>query len=124
MQGLAKTSETPSKPAPNTPFKDAVTSMNDWGSYKELPLTFYRYFGVDFGKVDSKTHTELNDVYNYVKTQNKTKSMGEILNKVKRLEIKLGAPNVGQSRVSKVWNYVKMSQHINDLEAQREAFRR
>lgn len=40
-------------------------------------------------------------------------SLGEALQKVRKLEIRLGAPALDETRVSKLYNWIRMTDHIN-----------
>lgn len=49
------------------------------------------------------------------------KSEVERLYQVKQLENRLGAPNIGETRFSKVYEYVKLTRQIKDMEKLRDA---
>lgn len=45
-----------------------------------------------------------------------TTSTSQVLKKIKNLEIKIGQPNSGETRVSKLNNWVRMTQNIKDID--------
>jgi hypothetical protein len=48
-------------------------------------------------------------------------TLGDGLLKLKNLEIQLGVPQHGESRIDRLYNWVKMEKSINDLRARQRS---
>lgn len=70
----------------------------------------YKYFNIN--PID--TDSDLKNLYSWASEG--AKSASEALVKIKRLETKLGQPNSGETRVSKLNNWVRMTQNIKDID--------
>lgn len=87
----------------------------------DAPIEIIRYFGVDLLTIDEKTREKLKDIYKFCSKN--TNGLGEILMKVKDIERKVKNPvNLYEPLYGRVWNWIKISEQINDLEKQRKAF--
>lgn len=53
-----------------------------------------------------------------------SKSLGDLMYKMRILESRLGSPAVGESRLQKMYNYVRITNDIKDKEHQRDALMR
>jgi len=53
-----------------------------------------------------------------------SKSIGDLLYKMRILESRLGSPLVGESRLQKMYNYVRITNDIKDKEKQRDSLMR
>lgn len=53
-----------------------------------------------------------------------SKSIGDLMYKMRNLENRLGSPAIGESRLQKMYNYIKISKDIKDDEKRRDALLR
>lgn len=53
-----------------------------------------------------------------------SKNLGDLMYKMRILESRLGSPAVGESRLQKMYNYVRITKDIKDKEQQRDALMR
>lgn len=51
-------------------------------------------------------------------------SLGDLMYKMRILESRLGSPALGESRLQKMYNYIKITNNIKDQEQQRDALLR
>ena len=70
----------------------------------------YSYFNIKA----SDANPGLDKVVSWAKEE--AKSPSEVLNKINNLEIKLGQPSAGETRLSKLSNWVRMTQSIKDVD--------
>lgn len=117
MSPLAKSSEISiSEPVQQSRVTDNPSTGNlDIG---QVPFETYRYFGVNPGTVDKDDLKQIKDVYDWANKD--SNGMGDSIYKLRQLETKLGQPPIGETRYSKMWNYVRMSKMVSTLEADRE----
>ena len=106
MEGLTKSAEQ-TQPTQVTPAKD-TQPMNK----KENIIhdEVYRYFNI--ASYDSSNIEHLNIVNDWALKDN---NIGKGLRKLRTLEIKLGAPAIGETRMSKLYNWIRLSDHINSV---------
>ena len=90
-----------------TPVSDGVvTETNISIIHPEI----YRYFNVQ----SSDANEGLDNIVEWAKEGSQSPS--QVLNKINNLEIKLGQPNQGETRISKLANWVRMSFNIVDVD--------
>lgn len=90
-------------------------------SYSGVPLDLYRYFNLDLGTVNEKEVSRLKDILTWAKQD--TQSLGDAMVKISHIERELGMGGF-EKRHERVWNWVRLSLNINDLEARRESLRK
>ncbi len=115
-EGLAKSSPS------NTPMviqKPSPTDHYNAFEYDGVPIDFYQFFGVPMDKATIKDKKELSDMYSWGKENNK--SLGDMMQSLRDLELKLGQPPIGMRRQSKLWNHMKLQRNINDLVKRQDA---
>ena len=79
-----------------------------------VPVDLYMYFGVDYVQHTSqKDIDQLKRIWSWAKDKDATE--GDALMKIRSLERKLGASSLGEKRHQKMYNWVKLSQHVNRL---------
>lgn len=123
MPGLAKSAEvaTPST-VTQSPTNTAVQgAMMEW---EGVPIDLYRQFNVELGTVPGKEIAKLKDIYEWAKTKCEEPTIGNILQRINSIENQLGSPALGDKRWDKIWNWVKISRQMDDLDKRREALRR
>jgi hypothetical protein len=119
-QGLAKSSETQVIEPPVHKTPDAIHSQMAW---EGVPVEVYRYFGVDVGKADGRDIDQLKYIYQLA-SKDSDGDINKTLHQINQWEIKVGAPRITETVYSKIWNYVKIQDHINRLLKQQDIFTR
>lgn len=107
-----QTAEVAYKPVENTL---GITTVQ----YDDVPIDMYRFFDVPMDMADKKTKGELRDISSWAFYDMDT--LGDGLQKLRSLEIRLGVPSGGERRHSKVWNWVQMEKQIVDMQKRQEA---
>ncbi len=90
----------------------AITTLVDGA-----PLDMFYYFNLDTKQVSPEVKKQLADIYKNINPA----SVDELLPKIRVIENKLGVPTNGETRYSKVWNYLRIQSHINKLLLQQSA---
>ena len=86
-------------------------------AYNEVPVDMFRYFDRELGNTSETELKRMRDINSGIKGDTTGSKMAELT----RLERKLGVPHFSESRINRVWNYLKISKSIEGLEAQRDA---
>lgn len=121
MEGLAKTAEPQvTNHSPNSDPNEHLSK--DAAAWAGVPMQVYRFFGVDFAKADPKTLTQLAEVYKYIDRGLDKRTPGRVLEKLSNLEVRLGAPKLGQTRHGRIWDWLKMGEVIKDVRRAQKAF--
>jgi hypothetical protein len=118
---LAKSSEPsiePSLTVNQSSSKSTDTSSTSNLDIGQVPYETFRYFGVNPGTVDKGDLKQIKDVFDWANKD--SHGLGDSLYKIRQLETKLGQPPLGETRYSKMWNYVRMSQMVSHFETERE----
>jgi hypothetical protein len=118
LSPLAKTATNIATPVESTATDTSSQSMN----FDGIPLDFYRLFSIDLGTIPTKEVDKLKTIYEWSKDGSET--MGDMMQKVSRLESQLGSPAINEKRYDKMVRYIKMSKAIGDLEKQRDSLAR
>ena len=118
IQGMAKEAPTPQvvETTKVTPVAEQSTADIGWNG---VPMSVYRFFNVDFGREEQRNLDQIKEVYNWAKDG--ISEEGDMLRKISSLQIRLGAPGVGQQRHTKLYNWVLLNRNITNLLKQREA---
>ena len=114
-----------SVPVPETqvPEVPVVSSEVHAGlEWMGVPMDVYRHFGVEVSTVDEREAKKLKDIYEWSKQG--SVDLGSALMKINQIETQMGAADLGSRRYDKIWNYVRLSGHIDDLSKRREALKR
>jgi hypothetical protein len=99
----------------DTPVKDGVKGTI------EVPYPALKdYFNVDEVTDGQKDKFEV--IWKYFGDE--ADGVGDLLYKMRQLENRLGSPAIGESRLTKMYNYVKISAQIKDAEKQRDSLLR
>jgi hypothetical protein len=80
---------------------------------------------IDYFNVDSPTNAQrekMATIFDYFADESKT--IGELLYNMRILESRLGSPALGESRLQKMYNYIRITSDIKDKEKQRDALMR
>lgn len=117
--GIARSSE-PSKPIqPPVHQTTQGVSSSFWDG---IPVDVYRFFGEQIGNLDGKEKDKLKFLSDWA--FDGTETVGDGLIKIRNLEMKLGSPSAGEKRYDRLFNWVKMQKHIEDIQKRQEALRR
>ena len=126
--GLAKSAPIPMA-SPVEASNDAVIvppvdpqPMLSAPSFEGIPVETIRYFGMDIGKLSSGEIEQLKDIHNWSKPNEGEDTIGGRLQKLKSLETKLGAPKYYETKLSRLWSWVKMDSNISELRKRQSAF--
>ena len=87
--------------------------------FTEVPVDIYRQFGLDIGTAQGKEFDKLKDISKWAFDNENT--VGDNLMRLKQLQVKLGAPRIGEQSYDKVYNWVKIQGQITDLMKRQEA---
>ena len=87
--------------------------------YQEVPMDVYRHFNIDIGSVDTKEVEKLKAISGWAFKD--VDSIGDGMQKIRQLQMKLGSPHLRDKSWDKVFNWVSIQKHINDLEKRQEA---
>lgn len=81
-----------------------------------------RYYGIE--ELDPKTTDQLKDVIDYYSSQEETKDTGDILKAIRAAHMNMVQPEVGQTKLSQLADYVRIIREMNDSKKQKEAYER
>lgn len=85
-----------------------------------LPLQ--KYYGVE--ELDDKTRGQLTDVWEYYKNAEGVEDTGDILKAVRAAHMNMVQPEVGQTKLSQLADYVRIIREMNDVKKQKQAYER
>lgn len=111
MQGLAKTSEQ----AQTQPVVTKTSEAIGVDTKPSIHLELYRYFNIN--PIEPGDTNQIAKINGWVLEKG---SLGKGLKELRSLENKLGAPSVGETRVSKLYNYLRMSDSIKSLRVEED----
>ncbi len=99
-----------------------LVNQDDTLCYGNIPVDMFRYFSIDMGKVGNRDLKYLDDITAHArKSCAEGSSIGDILAYIGKIERGLSPTHFSESRLAKLWNWVKLSDNIVDLEKRREA---
>ena len=86
----------------------------------EVPFDVLRFFHADFN-ADTKDLDKMKDIADWAYRDVET--AGDGLMKLKHLEIKLGQPNGGETRIDKLHRWIALQERIDEMRKKQEALR-
>jgi len=87
-------------------------------AYKHYPLM--RFFGLtDDEKADDKINDKVKSVYDWALNKTKSDDANQIMKTIRYLEMEIGLPQLGTSRLDNINNFVVIENQIKDLENER-----
>lgn len=110
---LAKTAEV------ETPQPEVKVSSPTEMQFDGIPMDFYRVFNVELSTLPAKEIDKLKSIYEWSKEG--SESVGDMMQKVSKLERELGSPALNEKRYDKMFRWVKMNKAINELRKQQES---
>ena len=114
--GIAKsTNEEPTRV-----FDSSEVSLGNISGVPTINWDILKFFDTDIKELSKgSTEENLKEIEDWVFKDAET--LGDGLMKLRNLEIQLGSPNSGESRITKIHRWVKMEKHINDLKLRQRA---
>jgi hypothetical protein len=117
-----------SAPAPEVTVKVEPTQATE-SSYSnfqwmDVPIDVYRQFSIELGTIPEREVGKIKDIYEWAKSKCDEPTIGNIMQKISSLEQQLGSPALGHQRYDKLWNWVKITKQIDDLDKRRDALRK
>jgi histidyl-tRNA synthetase len=118
---LAKSSvvETPPQPTQTLPPPTGIAGY-EWAG---IPIDVFRAFGVEMGTIPVKDIEQLKDIVSWAKSKTDEPTVGNVLQQIIRLRRELGAPAYNQKGYEKVWSFVKMQKHIDELTKRQDSLK-
>ena len=110
----------PTEPDDHSGDVRKITEGGEDSSYVALQ----KYYGVEPEDVSDKVKTQLLDIWEYFKTQDDVKDSGDILKAVRAAHMNMVQPEIGQTKLSQLADYVRLLRNINDQKKQKEAYER
>ena len=89
-----------------------------------VPPQVVTHLGVDNSELDNFSPEDLGkikEIYEWAGEDLEDKSLGNLLMKLRDLDVKLGATPIGERRWKRIWNYVHLDKRVKDMEKQRNA---
>jgi len=116
---IAKSAPQQPKEAPAAP--QAHTEPVNAFEYDGVPVDVFRVLDLNASMIPHKDIDKLKVIYDWAKKD--SESLGDTLIKISRIRMQLGSPAVGQGYHDKIYNWVRLTQSIEDLDKRREALR-
>jgi len=113
---LAKSSEQTVSQPTTEHAQGSTSNVNNFG-FDGVPFEVYRYFNISPTEAKREDLRQVREVYDWANKD--SKHYTESIYKLRQLETKLGQPYTGESRYSKMYNWVRVSKMVNSLEAER-----
>lgn len=110
----------PGDPPIEQPDQEVRKIENIGGELDFVPLQ--KYYGVE--ELDDKTKSQLSDIWEHFKSQEDIKDVGDVLKAVRAAHMNMVQPEIGQTRLSQLADYVRLLREMNDVKKQKEAYER
>jgi len=78
---------------------------------REIPIEVYKFFEIN--PLTDEGNDELGDVVDWA--YKKGGSIGGMMREIRNLEIKLGQPSIGETRLNKLTNWIRISNNIKSM---------
>ena len=119
--GLAKEVVTEVQPVEQSqPVSDGVMS-HEW---EGVPVDIWRYYGVYPEDNTPEKANRLKEINDIVSEGLEEKTIGNVMQYLSNLDLKMGATPIGESRLNRVWAYLKMTQNIRETQKRQRSFER
>lgn len=83
-------------------------------------MDIYKYFNVDIVALDDNTLNKLKFIKSWAEEGLEDKNIGNILEKIRNEERKMGSVDIGVKRYNRMYDYAKLTMNINKLLKQRD----
>jgi hypothetical protein len=117
QEGLAKVAPEASKPVV---VEHIAVQTAPITTYDSVSIDVMRMFGADFN-TPKKTMEQLKTVSDWALKGVET--TGDGLAKIRDIERKIGLPRAGESRISRLHDYLRIQRNIDDLLKRQDALR-
>lgn len=84
-----------------------------------VPLEMYRFFNINPAENNRDNVKYLKEIHSWA-AKDTDNRVGDTFAKIRILENKLGVPRIGETRQTKMYNWIRVSNIINDLRGERE----
>lgn len=91
---------------------DPMTTSEKFTFSEVLPLA--GFLGADA----AKDRSELSEIADFIRGDKKEFSDIDLLNEIRHIETRLGAPKIGERRLDKVYQYIKLQRISRDVDNQ------
>lgn len=92
--------------------------------WEGVPVDIYRYFSLDLSTTPEKEITKVREIYDWARFNLDEPTIGNVMEKMSKLQSRFGASNIGEKVYDKMWRWVKMDKHQKDLEQRKQALER
>lgn len=114
---LAKSAPQPETPQ-QTPQVSPLPEMSNVQGFEGIPFEVYRFFNVSPSTTKSDDIKQIKEIYRW--SANESAGIGDAMYKLHTLEGKLGSPSFGETRHTKMYNWIRVSNIVGELEKDRE----
>ena len=87
--------------------------------YASVPIDMFRFFDREVTKATEVELRRLKEISDWVGGE----TVGEKVSKVSRLERELGVRHMSESRINRVWNFLKLGRQIDDMRLRQDALK-
>jgi len=118
---LAKSAPTPATAPsvqPSTQQPAPTQAISHIEGFEGIPFEVYRFFNVSPSVAKSDDIRQIKEVYRW--SAKEEGGIGDTMVKLRNLEMKLGSPGIGETRYSKMYNWIRVSNIVSELETERE----
>lgn len=90
------------------------------GYMPSIHFDVLRFFGVNFDEINQgDTLEQLKSIEQWAFKDKST--LGDALGKMRDLEIQLGTPHNNETKYNRMYNWIKMEEHINDIRGRQKS---
>ena len=82
--------------------------------WRDIPMDIYKHFNVDFFEASDKHVDEMKSVTSWAAKRGNGRP-GDMMQRLQELENRLGAPNIGETRLTKMYNWIEVQNAIIDM---------
>ncbi len=118
--GLAKNTEQTAPVVIDAQPKDGIMKYE----FNGIPVDVLRYYGVYMEDLNEPQTKRLKEVCEIVSQELTDPSIGNLMDYLNKIDLKLGATPIGESRVNRVWGYLKLQKNIREMEQRQRAYER
>lgn len=121
--GLAKSAPRPhvvQEPISVTKTEDLPVPSQVWDG---LPMSMYKYFNCDFFDAGESHKDDMKVLLDYANYRGASMD-GDVLQKLEELQIRLGQPHVGETRLRQLSTWARMDRNIRDMQKQKRVLER
>jgi len=98
-------------------------SINSY-TWEGVPVDIYRFFSLDISATPIEEINKVREIYDWARFNLDEPTIGNVMEKMNKLRLRLGAPAVGDKIYDKMWQWVKMDRHQKDLEKRKQTLER